>query len=43
MEENKGSQVHVVTDNVPKTLRHTLILLKLLKLMFFSVAEMLPG
>ena len=43
MEENNRSQVHVVTGNVLRILRHTLILLKFLKLILISVDEMLPG
>ena len=41
IEENDWSQVHVVEGNVARTLRHSLTLLKVLKLMLFITEEIL--
>ena len=41
MEENNWSQVHVATGTIPRILRYTLKLLKFLKLILFSIDEML--
>ena len=41
IEENDWSQVHVVAGNVVRTVKDTLTLLKVLKVMLFSIEEML--